>query len=344
MKLGLHAGYWGLGVSGEDQLRLAQEADNLGYDSIWAAEAYGSDAATVMAWLATNTKKSKIASGIFQMPARTPAMTAMTAATLDNISGGRMVLGLGMSGPQVVEGWHGQPFNHQLQRTREYIAVVRKALARETLTHDGEFYGLPRPGGPGKPLKLIIQPVQERIPIYLAAIGPKNSALAAEIADGWLPTLFSPDHIDVFRPALEEGAGRAGRSVEELDIAPMTSIAIEDDVDRARDMMRPYLALYIGGMGSRKKNFYNELVTRYGYGDEAREVQDLYLGQKYDQAMAAIPAELIDKISLCGTKDSIGERLDVYRDAGVGTLLVTPMAATVDGRLRVMRDLAELAA
>jgi F420-dependent oxidoreductase-like protein len=343
MKLGLHAGYWGLGVSAEDQLRLAQEADNLGYDSIWAAEAYGSDAATVMAWLATNTMKARIASGIFQMPARTPAMTAMTAATLDNISGGRMVLGLGMSGPQVVEGWHGQPFNHQLQRTREYIAVVRKALARETVTHEGEFYGLPRPGGPGKPLKLIIQPVQERIPIYLAAIGPKNSALAAEIAEGWLPTLFAPDHIDVYRPALEEGAGRAGRSPDELDIAPMTSVAIEDDVDRARDMMRPYLALYIGGMGSRKKNFYNELVTRYGYGDDARKIQDLYLDKKYDEAMAAIPAELIDKISLCGTKDAIRDRLDVYRNAGVGMLLVTPMAATVEDRLRVMRDLAEVA-
>jgi F420-dependent oxidoreductase-like protein len=343
MKLGLHAGYWGLGLSGEDQLRLAQEADSLGYDSIWAAEAYGSDAATVMAWLAANTKQAKIASGIFQMPARTPAMTAMTAATIDNISGGRMVLGLGMSGPQVVEGWHGQPFDNQLKRTREYVAVVRKALARETLTHDGEFYGVPRPGGPGKPLKLIIQPVQERIPIFLAAIGPKNTALAAEIADGWLPTLFAPDHIDVFRPSLEEGAGRAGRSAGDLEIAPMTSVAIDDDVKRARDLMRPYLALYIGGMGSRKKNFYNDLVTRYGYGEEARKIQDLYLDKKYDEAMAAIPDELIEKVSLCGTNDQIAERLTVYRDAGVGTLLVTPMSETVDGRLKIMRELAEAA-
>jgi F420-dependent oxidoreductase-like protein len=221
---------------------------------------------------------------------------------------------------------------------------VRKALARETVTHDGEFYGLPLPGGPGKPLKLIIQPIQDHIPIYLAAIGPKNTALAAEIADGWLPTLFAPDHIDVFKPAIEEGAGRAGRSNGELDIAPMTSVAIEDDVDKARDMMRPYLALYIGGMGSRKKNFYNELVTRYGYGDDARKVQDLYLEHKYDQAMAAIPAELIDKISLCGSKDAVRERLEVYRNAGVGTLVVTPVAASVDERLRVMRDLAEIAA
>jgi F420-dependent oxidoreductase-like protein len=344
MKLGLHAGYWGLGVSGEEQLRLAQEVDRLGYDSIWAAEAYGSDAATVMAWLAVNTKRAKIASGIFQMPARTPAMTAMTAATLDNISGGRLVLGLGMSGPQVVEGWHGQPFDHQLQRTREYVAVVRKALARETVTYDGEFYTLPRPGGPGKPLKLIIKPVQERIPIYLAAIGPKNSALAAEIADGWLPTLFAPDHVDVFRPALEEGAGRAGRSADDVDIAPMTSVAIEDDDDRARDLMRPFLGLYVGGMGSRKKNFYKDLVTRYGYAEAAQNVQDLYLDQKYDQAMAALPADLIDKVTLCGTKEKIAERLEVYKAAGVGTLLVTPVAATVDDRIRVLRELAELAA
>jgi F420-dependent oxidoreductase-like protein len=343
MRLGLHAGYWGLGVSGEDQLRLAQAADEAGYDSVWAAEAYGSDAATVMAWLAANTKDVKIASGIFQMPARTPAMTAMTAATIDNISGGRMVLGLGMSGPQVVEGWHGQPFDHQLQRTREYIGVVRKALARETVTFDGEFYSLPRPGGPGKPLKLIIKPLQDRIPIYLAAIGPKNTALAAELAEGWLPTFFAPDHIDVFRPSLEEGAKRAGRAVDEIDIAPMTSIAIDDDVDAARNLMRPFLALYVGGMGSRKKNFYKDLVTRYGYGDAAEKVQDLYLDQKYDEAMAALPTELIDKTALCGPKEVIAERLDVYRDAGVGTLLVTPVASTVERRIEMLRELAELA-
>jgi F420-dependent oxidoreductase-like protein len=343
MRLGLHVGYWGLGVSGDDQLRLAQAADEAGYDSIWAAEAYGSDAATVMTWLAANTKQAKIASGIFQMPARTPAMTAMTAATIDNISGGRMVLGLGMSGPQVVEGWHGQPFDHQLQRTREYIGVVRKALARETVTYDGDFYSLPRPGGPGKPLKLIIKPLQERIPVYLAAIGPKNTALAAELAEGWLPTFFAPDHIDVLRPSLEEGARRAGRPVDEIDIAPMTSIAIDDDIDAARNLMRPFLALYVGGMGSRKKNFYKDLVTRYGYGEIAEKVQDLYLDQKYDEAMAALPAELIDKTALCGPKEAIAERLDVYRDAGVGTLLVTPVASTVERKIEMLRELADLA-
>jgi F420-dependent oxidoreductase-like protein len=344
MKLGLHAGYWGLGVTGDEQLDMAREVDKLGYDSLWAAEAYGSDAATVLGWLAGNTTKIRLASGIFQMPARTPAMTAMTAATLDNISTGRFVLGLGISGPQVVEGWHGQPFDRLLKRTREYVEIVRKALARETLTYDGEIYQLPRPGGPGKPLKLIIAPVQERIPIYLAAIGPKNTALAFEIADGWLPTIFSPDHLDVFKDAMEEGAARAGRSTADVDIAPMTSVAIYDDVEQARDFMRPYLALYIGGMGSREKNFYNQLVTRYGYGDAAREIQDLYLSGKQTEAMAKIPPELIDKVSLCGPKEAVRERVAVYREAGVGTLLASPVAATHEERLRMLRDLAEIAA
>jgi F420-dependent oxidoreductase-like protein len=344
MKLGLFAGYWGMGLSGEEQLEMAKEADNLGYDSVWAAEAYGSDAATVLAWIAAHVERAKIASGIFQMPARTPAMTAMTAATLDNISNGRFILGLGISGPQVVEGWHGQPFDKPLARAREYVEIVRKALARETLTYDGEFYKLPRPGGPGKPLKLIIRPVQERIPIYLAAIGPKNTALAAEMADGWLPTLFAPEHVDVFRPSLEEGAARAGRSVDDLEITPQVSMGIYDDVVHARNFMRPYMALYIGGMGSRERNFYNQLVTRYGYGDAAREVQELYLTGRQADAMAAIPDELIDKVALTGPKEKVRDRIDAYRDAGVKTLLVTPAAGSQEDRLRMIRDLAEIAA
>jgi F420-dependent oxidoreductase-like protein len=344
MKLGLFAGYWGMGLTGEEQLEMAKEADRLGYDSIWAAEAYGSDAATVLAWIAAHIERAKIASGIFQMPARTPAMTAMTAATLDNISGGRFVLGLGISGPQVVEGWHGQPFDRPLARAREYVEIVRKALARETLTYDGEFYKLPRPGGPGKALKLIIKPVQERIPIYLAAIGPKNTALAAEIADGWLPTLFAPEHMDAFRPSLEEGAARAGRSVDQLAITPQVSLAIYDDVEHARNFMRPYMALYIGGMGSKDRNFYNQLVTRYGYGDAAREVQELYLSGRQADAMAAIPDDLIDKVALCGSKDVVRDRIGAYRDAGVDTLLVTPAAASQEDRLRMIRELAEIAA
>jgi F420-dependent oxidoreductase-like protein len=344
VKLGLFAGYWGMGLSGEEQLEMAMEADKLGYDSIWAAEAYGSDAATVLGWMSAHVDRAKLASGIFQMPARTPAMTAMTAATLDNMTNGRFILGLGISGPQVVEGWHGQPFDRPLARAREYVEIVRKALARETLTYDGEFYKLPRPGGPGKALKLIIRPVQERIPIYLAAIGPKNTALAAEIADGWLPTLFAPEHVDAFRPSLEEGAARGGRSLDDLEITPQVSMGIYDDVAHARNFMRPYMALYIGGMGSRERNFYNQLVTRYGYGDAAKEIQELYLSGRQADAMAAIPDDLIDKVALTGPKEKVAERLDAYRDAGVKTLLVTPAAASQEDRLRMIRDLAEIAA
>src|SRR3954447_12218685 len=210
MKLGLHIGYWGVGLSAEEQLQLVREAESLGYDSVWAAEAYGSDAATILGWLAQATDRIRLGSAIFQMPGRTPAMTAMTAATLDNLSDGRMILGIGSSGPQVAEGWHGQRFAKQLARTREYVAILRKALARERLEFQGDTYELPLPDGPGKALKLMIPPVQEQIPIYIAAIGPKNTQLTGEIADGWMPTFFSPDHVGDFRELLEEGAARAG--------------------------------------------------------------------------------------------------------------------------------------
>src|ERR671922_140664 len=327
MKLGLHVGYWGLGLSAEEQLKLVREAESLGYDSVWTAEAYGSDAATILGWLAQATETIKLGSAIFQMPGRSAAMTAMTAATLDQLSGGRMILGIGSSGPQVAEGWHGQRFARQLARTREYVAVVRMALARERVVFDGETLTLPLPDGPGKPLKLTIAPVQERIPVYLAAIGPKNTTLAAEIADGWIPTLFSPEHVAEFRPLLEEGFARAGngKSFADFDIAPTVSTMVADDRAAARDAMRPYLALYVGGMGSRKQNFYNALVRRYGFEDAAREVQDLYLSGKKDEAAAALPTELIDITSLCGPRERIKERLDVYRDAGVGTLITSPI-------------------
>src|SRR5690242_19714137 len=210
MKLGVHIGYWGLGLTSQDQIEIVKAAEDLGYDSVWTAEAYGSDAATILGWVAGQTSRIRIGSAIFQMPGRSPAMTAMTAATLDQLSGGRMLLGIGSSGPQVAEGWHGQRFAKQLQRTREYIAVVRMALARERVEFHGETLELPLPDGPGKALKLTIAPVQERIPVYLAAIGPKNTTLAAEIADGWIPTLFSPEHVGEFRPLLEEGFSKAG--------------------------------------------------------------------------------------------------------------------------------------
>jgi len=342
MRLGLNVGYWGLGLTPEQQLDLVKEAEAAGFDSVWAAEAYGSDAATVLAWIAAQTDRIKIGSAIFQIPARSPAMTAMTAATLDHLSNGRMILGIGSSGPQVAEGWHGQRFPKQLQRTREYVAIARKVLARERLEYEGEQYTLPLPDGPGKALKLMIGPIQERIPIYIAAIGPKNTQLTGEIADGWLPTFFSPEHVGEFRELLEEGAGRAGRSLDGFDIAPNVNVAIDDDVDSARDSMRPLLALYVGGMGSRKQNFYNALVRRYGFEDAAEEVQDLYLSGNKDEAAAALPGELIDMTSLCGPTDRIKERLEVYRDAGVGTLITAPMGFDPEERKRMVRELAEM--
>ncbi len=344
MKLGVHLGYWGMGLTSADQLEIVHEAERLGYDSVWTAEAYGSDAATVLGWLAGQTSKIRLGSGIFQMPARSPAMTAMTAATIDQLSGGRMILGIGSSGPQVAEGWHGQRFARPLARTREYVAVVRMALARERVEFHGETLELPLPDGPGKALKLTIAPVQERIPIYLAAIGPKNTALAGEIADGWIPTLFSPEHVSELRPLLQEGADRSGKSLEGFDIAPTVSLCISDDRESARNSMRPFIALYVGGMGSRKQNFYNQLIQRYGYEADAQIIQDLYLEGKREEAMAAIPDALIDQVSLCGPKDFVRERLAVYRDAGVGTLGVTPTAFTAPERLEQLRLLAELAA
>jgi F420-dependent oxidoreductase-like protein len=344
MKLGVHIGYWGLGLTSEDQLGIVQEAERLGYDSVWAAEAYGSDTATVLAWLAGQTSTIRLGSGIFQMPGRSPAMTAMTAATIDQLSDGRMILGIGSSGPQVAEGWHGQRFARQLQRTREYVAVVRMALSRERLEFHGETLDLPLPDGPGKALKLTISPVQERIPIYLAAIGPKNTALAGEIADGWIPTLFSPEHVSELRPLLEEGAERAGRTLEDFDIAPTVNVFVTDDLAAGRDAMRPFIALYVGGMGSRKQNFYNQVVQRYGFEEAAAKIQDLYLDGKRDEAMAAIPDELIDTVSICGPPDQVRERLAVYRDAGVGTLGITPTAFTRDERIKQLRLIAELAA
>ena len=346
MKLGVHVGYWGLGLSAEDQLGLVQEAERLGYDSVWTAEAYGSDAATILGWLAQATSRIRLGSAIFQMPGRSAAMTAMTAATLDQLSGGRMILGIGSSGPQVAEGWHGQRFGRQLQRTREYVEVVRMALSRERLEYSGETLELPLPDGPGKALKLTIAPVQERIPVFLAAIGPNNTTLAAEIADGWIPTLFSPEHVAEFRPLLEEGFSRAGngKGFDDFEIAPTVNVFVTDDVAAARDAMRPYVALYVGGMGSRDKNFYNALVQRYGFEDAAREVQDLYLEGKRDEAMAALPEALLDTVSLCGPPDVVRERLAVFREAGVGTLMVSPMAWTFEDRLRQLQLVAELAA
>jgi F420-dependent oxidoreductase-like protein len=343
VKLGVSVGYWGFGLTAADQLDVAKTAEDLGYDSVWTAEAYGSDAATVLAWLAAGTSRIKLGAGIMQIPARSAAMTAMTAATIDQLSGGRFLLGLGTSGPQVSEGWHGVRFAKQLQRTREYVAVVRMALAHQKVEFHGETLELPLPDGPGKVLKLTIRPAQERIPIYLAVLGPKNVALAGEIADGWLPVFFSPEHTSTLRVPLEEGAARAGRSLDDFRICPTVNVMISDDVNTARDAMRPMLSLYVGGMGSREQNFYNRLVSTYGFETAAHEVQDLYLAGRKSEAAMALPDELIDAVSIVGPRDQARERIRAYKAAGVETLIVSPMALDNETRKEQLRLVAELA-
>jgi F420-dependent oxidoreductase-like protein len=343
MRLSVHLGPWDAGTDHRDQLALAQEAERLGFDAVWASEAYGSDAVSVLAWLAARTTRIRLGSAILQMPARSPAMTAMTAATLDQLSGGRFVLGLGPSGPQVAEGWHGQRFGRQLQRTREYVAVVRMALARERVELQGETLTLPLPDGPGRALRLTIAPAQERVPIYLAGIGPRSVALAGEIADGWIPILVSPEGLADLRGDLEEGATRAGRSLEGFDVAPWVHARVDDDLERARDALRAHVALYVGGMGSRERNFYNDLVRRLGFPDAAREVQDLYLAGRREEAGAALPGELIDAVTLCGPGERVRERLRAFAAAGAMSLGVTPVADGLAGRLEQLRALAALA-
>jgi F420-dependent oxidoreductase-like protein len=309
---------------------------------VWAAEAYGNDAATVLTWIAAKTQKIDVGSAIFQIPARTPAMTAMTAATIDTLSQGRFRLGLGVSGPQVSEGWHGAKFDKPIGRTREYIDIIRLAFARERVSYDGAHYTLPLPDGAGKPLKMIIHPVRDYMPIYLAAIGPKNLELAGEKCDGWLAIFFDPEFAREQIASVRVGMDRAGRSDAAFDIVPTAPVVIGDDVKACADPVRGYAALYVGGMGSREKNFYNALVRRYGFEEAAEEVQDLYLGGRKEEAMAALPAELIDITSLCGPRERIAERLELYRSAGVGTLIVSAHGATSESRIEMLRTLAEL--
>ena len=328
MRLAINLGYWGSGPA--SFMPIVQEAERLGYDSVWTAEAYGSDAVVPLAWVAALTEKINVGSAILQMPARTPANTAMTAATLDMLSGGRLKLGLGLSGPQVVEGWHGVPYGKPLTKTREYVAIVREILKREKpLEHHGEHYDIPYTGpdatGLGKALKIITHPLRADIPIYLAAIGPKNVALTAEIADGWLPIFFSPYRFgEVFRPLLDEGFARAahGKSLDTFDVAPTVPVIIGDDIQACMGLVKPMLALYVGGMGARGKNFYFDLACRYGFEAAALEIQDLYLDGKKQEAAAAVPDELVDEISLVGPSDRIADRIQPWLDCGVGTMIL----------------------
>jgi F420-dependent oxidoreductase-like protein len=319
VRLGLSLGYAPPGTNPTQLVALAEEAERLGFDSAWASEAWGTDAVTVLAWLGARTATLKLGAAIMQIPARTPATTAMTAMTLDLMSGGRFLLGLGVSGPQVVEGWHGQAWGKPLAKTREYVEIVRTALRGERLEHHGRHYDIPysAPGatGLGKPLKIMGRPLRADIPIYLAALGPKNVELAAEIADGWLPLFVSPEHFDdVFRP-------RLARARDGFDIAAGVQIVPGDDLQACRDVVKQHLALYVGGMGARGDNFYNALVCRYGYEREAAEVQELFLGGRQRDAAAAIPDSLVDEVAIVGPRERIAERLDAWRACGVTTLL-----------------------
>ena len=341
MRLGLSMGHWGRD-GGADPLRLALAAERLGYDAVWASEAYGSDAVTVLSWLAARTTRIGLGSAVLQIPARTPAMTGMTAATLDALSEGRFHLGLGVSGPQVSAGWHGVEFTKPLARTREYIDVVRTVVRRERLRHDGEHYPLPLPGPdgrPGKPLQLIIHPLRDEIPVYLAAVGPRNIRLAGEIADGWLALFHAPSHADENLAQLREGRGAQG--LDGFDVVASAPVSVGDDLDACADRVRPYVALYVGGMGSREKNFYNQLAVRMGYAEAAAKVQDLYLAGKKAEAAEAVPQEFIERTSIIGNKIQIIERIKQYASAGVGTLSISPYVGDLKSGIDTLRIVAE---
>jgi F420-dependent oxidoreductase-like protein len=340
MKLGLSMGYV-LGADVGEFVALAQEAERLGFSVVWAAEAYGSDAPTVLSYVAAQTSSIDVGAAVMQIPGRTPAMTAMTAATLDLLSGGRFRLGLGVSGPQVSEGWHGVRFDKPLARTREYVAIVRQALERQTVRHDGEFFTLPLPDGPGKALKLTVHPLRERIPLYLAAVGPKNLELTGEVADGWLAIFLSPEYAEEALSHVAAGRDRAGRSEVPLDVAATVPVVFGDDVATCADPVRGYAALYVGGMGSRTQNFYNQLACRMGFEAAAREVQDLFLDRRHREAMAAVPLDFIDQTSLLGPVERVSERLQAYDEAGVTTVNVTTFAAKHEERVATLRRIAE---
>lgn len=337
MRLALTLSYSGAAMA--LSLDRVLEAERLGYDSVWTAESYGSDAVSPAAWIAACTTRIHVGTGIMQIAGRTPAASAMTAMTLDGLSGGRFRLGLGVSGPQVVEGWHGQPFGRPLRKTREYVEIVRAILRREKpLEYAGQEYRVPYAGpdatGLGKPLKSILHGRRD-LPIYLAAIGPKNVALAAEIADGWIPTFFSARRMPLFRGWLAEGFRARGGAPPTFDVVPMVSVVVGPSVEACRAPVRARVALYVGGMGARGRNFYADVVRRYGYEDAAARIQDLYLAGKKAEAQAAVPDALVDEIALCGPRERIRERLTEWTESGVTTLMIA-------GNVEAVRTMAEL--
>ncbi len=342
LKLGLNTGYWASGPPSPAALAAVQEAERLGFDSIWTSEAYGSDALTPLAWWGAQTERVRLGTAIMQMSARRPAAAAMAAMTMDHLSGGRFVLGLGVSGPQVVEGWYGEPFAKPLARTREYVAIVRDAVARRApVASDGPHYPLPVSGregitGLGKPLKSTLHPLRERIPICLGAEGPRNIALTAEIADGWLALFYSPHHdAELYRPCLEEGFARRERPHDDFEIHASIPFIVHDDVEQAADMIRPRFALYFGGMGARSMNFHREVPVRMGYEAEARRIQELYLEGRKDEAAAAVPTKLIEQLALIGPADKIRHDLEAWRASSVTSLLIA-------GSPELLRQAAEL--
>lgn len=345
MKLGLGLGYWGAGPN-PDALDLVLEAERLGYDSVWTAEAYGSDALTPLAWYGSRTSRVRLGTSIIQMSARSPVATAMAAITMDHLSGGRFILGLGVSGPQVVEGWYGQSFAKPLARTREYLAIMRQVFARQgPVVFEGEHYPIPYAGGPGRPapatnpdgeplgkaLKPIVHPLRADLPIFMGAEGPKNVALAAEIADGWFPFLYAPEHEEYYREALAEGFARPGarRSLETFEVAAPVAMAINDDVEAAADSIRPFIALYVGGMGARGQNFHFDVVARMGFESEAHRIQDLYLAGDKAAATAAVPTQLVEAMAMIGPAAKLREEKSRWTRSLATTLIVSGSATNI---------------
>src|SRR3954470_18074645 len=350
LKLGLNLGYWGIGPQGDEATEIVLAAERAGYDSVWAAESYGSDAVSVLAYLAAKTETIQLGAAILQVPARQPAAAAMAGITIDALSGGRFIFGFGPSGPQVSEGWYGVPYAKPWGRTKEYVEVVKEIVAREgRLEHSGEHYTLPLTEGEGvtgqgKALKLNVHPVRSEIPVFVGAIGRKSVEMAAEICDGWIPIFFSLEEWeDTWGEHLEAGFEKGGRSREDLEISPTLSVAIDGDLDAARGIVKGALLLYLGGMGSRETNFYVDLTHRFGFGEVADEVQRLYLDGKREEAYAAIPDELADATALIGTEGDVTERLKRYEDAGVDRLIISPISPEPGQRLHTVKHLAELA-
>jgi len=333
LKIGLQLGYWGAGPDPK-LVNIAQEAEKLGYDAVFTAEAWGSDVFTPLAWIGAHTEKIRLGTGIAQLSARAPTAAAMAALTLDHLSGGRVILGLGVSGPQVVEGWYGQPFGKPLSRTREYVNIIRQVFNREgPVENNGDHYPLPYTGegswGLGKPLKSITHPLRKDLPIFLGAEGPKNVAMTAEIADGWLPLYYSPYRQEVYSDQIK--GAKPG-----FEIMQGITVIINDNVEEALVPLKHSLALYIGGMGAKSRNFHNELVKRMGFEEAAERIQDLYLAGKKDEAMLAVPTELADEISLVGSVDRIKDRLNAWRETPVSSLLVSTRSM---GELRAFAEL-----